>query len=381
MPFNWRHLTRQGFRSLFGTRGTHRRLTAHRAAVLIIFWALFIPHQIATRICLLLDNILFPGWRRVEVEKPIFITGLFRSGTTFLHRLLARDTETFAALKTWEIYLAPSILQRKTLKVWKKLDRLLGSPAMRWLNRYNSRSLGEIQFHQVGLWKEEEDEGLFLFLWDSLFTWFFFPDSVGIRDYAFADKEMSPRRQRRKLRFYRVCIQRHLYCHPEASVYLSKNPAFSPKLGSLKEAFPDARIIYMVRNPAAVLVSQAAWFSFCWHYFASPAEDYPFRDELFEMTIHWYKYPLELLETWPSGDYLIVEYQNLISRPVETITGLYEHFGLNMSRDFKARLEIESKRTDEYSSGRSLSLEEVGYEREEVEKKFSHVYELYDFPD
>lgn len=381
IPFNWSHLFRQGYRSLIGTSGTHRRLTPHRAVVLMVFWTLFIPHQIVTRICLLLDNLFFPGWRRVAVEKPLFITGLFRSGTTFLHRLLAGDTGTFSAMKTWEIYLAPSILQRKVLKAGKKLDHLLGSPVMKWLNRYNSRSLGEIQFHQVGLWKEEEDEGLFLFLWDSLFTWFFFPGTDGIRDYAFADREMRPRRQRRKLKFYKACIQRHLYCHPEASVYMSKNPAFTPKLASLKETFPDARVIYMVRDPAEVLVSQAAWFSFCWHYFASPVEDYPFRDELFEMTVHWYNYPLELMDVWPSGEFLILEYRNLIARPVETISLLYLHFGLNMDRGFKKRLEIESRRTDEYSSGRRLSLEEVGYERKEVGERFFKVYRRFDFSD
>lgn len=378
IPFNWRHLSRQGFRSIIGTRGTHRRLTLHRLVVLAVFWTLFIPHQIVTRICLFMDNIFFPGWRKAVVEKPLFITGLFRSGTTFLHRLLAGDNKTFTAMKTWEIYLAPSILQRKILKSWKIIDRLCGSPAMKWLNRYNSRSLGEIQFHQVGLWKEEEDEGLFLFLWDSLFTWFFFPDSRGIRDYGFADREMSPRRQRRKLRFYKDCIRRHMYCHPEATVYLSKNPAFTPKLASLKEAFPDAGIIYMVRDPAEVLVSQAAWFSFCWHYFASPAERYPFRDELFEMTIHWYKYPLGLLEAWPSGDNLIVEYRNLIARPVETISGLYNHFDLKMSKHFRVWLKNESTRTDEYASGRRLSLKEVGYEKDEVERKFADIYRRFD---
>ncbi|MCK5250371.1 MAG: sulfotransferase, partial [Spirochaetaceae bacterium] len=325
IPFNWAHLFRQIFRSVFGTRGTHRRFTAHRAGALTIFWIIFIPHQIVTRICLLLDNLFFPRWKRTPVNRPLFITGLFRSGTTFLHRLMAGDENTFSAFKTWEIYLAPSILQRKILKAWKRLDQLIGSPAMKWLLRYNSRSLGEIQFHQVGLWKEEEDEGLLLFLWDSLFTWFFFPDTAGIRDYQFADREMSPRRQKRKLAFYKTCIQRHLYCHPNASVYLSKNPAFTPKLASLKEEFPDARIVYMIRNPARVLVSQAAWFSVCWNYFASPIEPYPFRDELFEMTRHWYSYPLELLDSWKSSDHLIVEYRNLIASPVETITGLYTH--------------------------------------------------------
>lgn len=381
MLFNWAHLFRQAFRSVFGTRGTHRRLTAHRAGVLTVFWILFIPHQILTRICLLLDYILYPRWRQTPVNEPLFITGLFRSGTTFLHRLMAGDENTFSAFKTWEIYLAPSILQRNILKAWKRFDQLIGSPAMKWLQRYNSRSLGEIRFHQVGLWKEEEDEGLLLFLWDSLFTWFFFPDTAGIRDYQFADREMSRGRQKRKLNFYKACITRHLYCHPEASVYLSKNPAFTPKLACLKEAFPDARIVYMVRDPARVLVSQAAWFSFCWNYFSSPTEQYPFTDELFEMTRHWYSYPLELLDNWDSSDYLIVEYRKLIARPVETIAGLYSHFGLKMSRGYRAWLTENSRLTDEYAGAHRLSLKEVGYDAETVRRNFAEVYKRFDFSD
>ena len=379
MPFNWSHLFHQAFGSIFGTRDTHRRLTAHRVGALAVFWILFIPHQIFTRICLALDNLFFPGWKAVPVGNPLFITGLFRSGTTFLHRLMAGDNENFSAMKTWEIYLAPSILQRKILKTWKILDRLIGSPAMKWLLKYNSRSLGNIRFHQVGLWKEEEDEGLLLFLWDSLFTWFFFPDTVGIRDYQFADREMSRGRQKRKLSFYKACIRRHLYCHQESAVYLSKNPAFTPKIASLKEAFPDARIVYMVRNPAQVLVSQAAWFAFCWNYFASPAEPYPFRNELFEMTRHWYSYPLKLLKSWKSSDYLIVEYRNLISCPMDTIDSLYKHFNLKMSDEYRSWLEEESRRTDEYASGSRLSLEDVGYNPETVKEHFADIYKSFDF--
>ena len=380
-PFNWKHMSSQAFRSIIGTRGTHSRLTGHRVGVLAVFWVIFIPHQIITRACLLLDEIFFPGWRKTPVERPVFITGLFRSGTTYLHRLLAGDREVFSTFKTWEIYLAPSVLQRKVLKAWKKLDRMVGSPIMRRLNRYDARNLGEIRFHQVGLWKEEEDEGLLLFLWDSLFTWFFFPDGKGIRDYMFADQEMHPRRQRRKLAFYKACVRRHLYCHPEASIYLSKNPAFTPKLASLKEAFPDARIIYLVRDPAQVLVSQAAWFSFCWHYFASPAERYPFREELREMTRHWYSYPLDLLDSWNPADYRIIEYHRLITRPLETIAGLYRHFNIELEDDYASWLGKEARRTEEYTSARRLSIEEAGYDEAAIREEFADIYRRFDIPE
>ena len=37
--------------------------------------------------------------------------------------------------------------------------------------------------------------------------------------------------------------------------FVAKNPAFSPKIATLMEFFPDARIIYLVRNPLDMLPS------------------------------------------------------------------------------------------------------------------------------
>jgi hypothetical protein len=39
---------------------------------------------------------------RREIPKPVFITGLPRTGTTLLHGLLAQDHELFVAPLTWE---------------------------------------------------------------------------------------------------------------------------------------------------------------------------------------------------------------------------------------------------------------------------------------
>src|SRR4029077_20670685 len=46
----------------------------------------------------------------LRIPKPVFITGLPRTGTTLLHALLAQDTEIFAAPLTWEV-IYPSAAQ------------------------------------------------------------------------------------------------------------------------------------------------------------------------------------------------------------------------------------------------------------------------------
>ena len=45
-----------------------------------------------------LDDILFPAYKEHVIEKPLFILGNLRSGTTFLHRLLSRESTTFTSL-------------------------------------------------------------------------------------------------------------------------------------------------------------------------------------------------------------------------------------------------------------------------------------------
>ena len=90
MLFNFRLLFRVTCRSLFGTSGTHARLTPKRFGVLLIVAGLYCLAEITAWIGFLLDSIFFSGYRDQPVRKPVFIIGPPRSGTTFLQRLLAR---------------------------------------------------------------------------------------------------------------------------------------------------------------------------------------------------------------------------------------------------------------------------------------------------
>ena len=52
-----------------------------------ILWLLGVPVSVLillNQLCLLLDHVLFPGFRRVRVERPVFIIGHARSGTSLL---------------------------------------------------------------------------------------------------------------------------------------------------------------------------------------------------------------------------------------------------------------------------------------------------------
>lgn len=91
MPFNFRLFFRLTYVSLFESQGTHARLTRKRVLSLLAFYAVFVPMQLINWFFFLLDDILFAGYRSVEVKEPVFIVGVPRSGSTHLLRVLARD--------------------------------------------------------------------------------------------------------------------------------------------------------------------------------------------------------------------------------------------------------------------------------------------------
>lgn len=67
-------------------------------------WLLVEPAmKLLTGLTLALDHLFFPGFRKVRVERPIFIIGHPRSGTTFLHHLLSQHEEA-APFHTWHLF-------------------------------------------------------------------------------------------------------------------------------------------------------------------------------------------------------------------------------------------------------------------------------------
>lgn len=122
MKYNFRLFWRTFYRSFFAFKNTPARLTKKRFIFLILFYLVWPLGSLVHWMCFALDDILFPNYKNHPIEKPLFILGNFRSGSTFLHRLLSRDSETFTSLTTWDIYLTPSVTQKKITQFIARLD-------------------------------------------------------------------------------------------------------------------------------------------------------------------------------------------------------------------------------------------------------------------
>lgn len=163
LAFSFRNLFRFTGKWLASFEWTPRR------ALIIVAYLVVVPIvELIVWTGLLLDLLLFPRFRRVRVEAPVFVVGNFRSGTTFLHRLLAADRERFTSMKMWEVLFAPSITQRRLVVGLVRLDRWLGRPIPRFIRWMESRWQQANVMHEVSLAEPEEDEYLCLHIWSAL---------------------------------------------------------------------------------------------------------------------------------------------------------------------------------------------------------------------
>ncbi len=333
-------------RALVAWRDPLAPVRGRRLLVLILGMPLFLAAQGIHGACLLLDELLFPAYRRVRIGRALFILGLPRSGTTFIHRTLAQDLEHYAAPATWEVLLAPAICQRKLVRAVAAVDRRLGGWGRRALQRAAQGGTGGLEaVHAVDLEAPEEDYLSLLPAGGCFLLILALPSAAGVRALMRFDDEMPEGRQRRLLDFYEACLQRHLYERGGERALLSKNAALSTWLRGLAERFPEARFLVAVRDPYRALSSQISAVRS-----AAAGMGVAVDTEAFEQVfLEHYAASLEHLEGQVAEGPLrqraaVVDAADLHQRPGATLAAALEHIGDRPSASLQQLLDASDQR-------------------------------------
>jgi len=378
MTFNFRLLWRQTVRSFYRSAGTDGPLNRDRFIFLLLFYPVWGCILLAAWIGFIADEILFPAYRKQRIEKPLFIVSNFRSGSTFVQRTLARDESTFTCLRTGDIYLMPSITQRRICGLLSRVDALFGHICEKALRKLDTLSLGQLKIHSFGLFDPEEDEHLLFYIWSTFFAGFVFPYLDELPPYQYFDTEIPRAGRQRIMSFYRNCIKRHLYS-TDGRHYMAKNPLFSARIESILETFPDARIIYLVRNPLEMLPSTISLFSYMDRLFSLPRQKYPHCDEILAWTKYWYDHPLEVIDRSSPEQCMIVNYEDLMQSPDAVFRSIYSRFGYPGSAALETILHDAVTTAQAHSSSHAYSYEAMGFTREQIVREFAHIFARFGF--
>ena len=346
-----------------------------RLAVLCVFLPVMLILQVVHWTGFLIDEVLFRGYRRIEIRQPVFVIGVPRSGTTFLHRLLAEDP-AFTSFSTWECIFAPSIIERYLWRGIAALDRRIGAPLGRLLGWFERQLLAATNdVHPTSLTAPEEDYLAFLPVLCCFILVVPFPEARWVWRMGRFDRDVPPAEKAALIRWYRRCLQKHLYVHGPGRTMLSKNASFCGMANSLVEAFPDARVIVCERDAVRGIASQFNSLSAGMKFFGVDPSAARFRRNLLDC-LHFYYENLSVLRDRLAADRLsTVALWDLSRQTRDVLERIYRGLGtpipaavVHAVEDYQAR----SKKS--HVKGRHkapLSVAQWGLDPEEVAGRFA----------
>ena len=379
MPFDWRAFAdkhRIAFRELGGIGAV-----AGPAAFRLALFA-------ASQIGWLLDDIVDPRWRETEMRGPLFILGHQRSGTTFLHRLLAGDETHARSLLFHEMILPASSVQNALarLAAW---DRGRGGRLTDWFQSKQNEKFGPLDnIHRLRFDEVEEDEFVLWAIYASAMCVNDSPISTANENLDFLRHyESWPERQKiRALNWYKACVLKKV--HRETKVAgqavwgVSKNPAFSQKAPDLLKVFPDARMLYLLRNPMETIPSRLSLIRAIWrHRFPGFQDMTPQQVKtIVADSIRTYLYAERDLAALPDAGKLVIRYEDLTADPRKTVLSIYRHFKLpGPDESLAARLNELKKRRRRHESKHRSSLAEFHLTENGLREQLKTVFQHHEF--
>ena len=310
-----------------------------RLIFITILSIVFIIVEAINWLCLMLDNVFFPNWRKTIIKAPVFIIGMPRTGSTYLHNLLYSDREKFTSMKLWEMLFCPSVIQKKFAQKLLSSGRFRSSVVFKTIIKFDKLWFkGYQQLHPTGLSHIEEDDFLLTHVMASQTFIFMFPEIKRFRALVRFDDSISERRKKRIILFLKKRDSETSFVFGNGRTYLSKCPMHTPKIESIRKGFPDSRFICLFREPAEVIpstISLLIMFSRIYHTRVSIPN---IREQTLSMADHWFAYPIEKLRHLPHAEYLMAWYEDLHHRPDKLVMNIYERFGYSISDDFYERL-------------------------------------------
>jgi len=339
--------------------------------MLIVLLPMLLHWQLLHWLGFLIDEIAFPGHRRVVVTEPLFVLGVPRSGTTFMHRLLAEDPR-FTTFSTWECLFAPSITERYIWHGLARIDRVIGRPFGRLIAALEKRAFGQLEdIHPMGLRAPEEDYFVFLPLLTCFLLVVPFPEANWVWRMGRFDRDVDAGERRALMAWYHRCLQKHLYFHGSDRRMLSKNAAFAGMAHSLVETFPDFRVVMCERDAVQAITSQFKAIAGGLTFFGNAPDDPRFQDKLLECLEFYYQNLTLLSQRLGDGRVVRVALRDLSRQTRHVVDTIFSRFAWEPSDAIGSAVTEYEQRERPPRVGDSPPLSTWGMDVEEISVRFA----------
>ncbi|HET7740257.1 sulfotransferase [Mycolicibacterium sp. 624] len=301
----------------------------------------------------------YPQHVDVPIERPIFVTGLPRTGTTVIHRLLTADPRH----QGLELWLAEFPQPRPPRETWSQ------NPVFAQLDAQFSKAHAEDpDYTGLHYMTADEVEECWQLLRQSL-------HSVSYETLAHLptySKWLAGQDWTKSYLRHRKNLQLIGLNDPEKR-WVLKNPSHLFALDALMQTYPDALVVQCHRPAETIMASMC---SLAQHTTAGWSNSFTGA-----------QIGADALETWSRGlkrfndvradhdpaQFCDVDYFEFVKDPVAAVEGIYEHFGIGFTDE--ARTAIVHSHAESQKGPRApkhtYSLSDYGLTDEQVKERFA----------
>jgi len=253
-------------------------------------------------------------WISIEDLQPVFILGHYRSGTTHLHTLLNQD-DRFASMTMYHTWWPNSyfsgltrFLARLSLPSKRVMDNLAYSP-------------DDTEEHEFAILNETP--------FSAYFGALYFP-TLRIETFEWYAMMKCGPHVKKKIKYSLQRAAKRIFFKTGKKLMYFKNPLDTGRAGFLLDCFPNAKFIYIHRNPIEVFYSTRKMWK---NYVPTTAlEVYDSSDEAEIVYILWvYRRMMEsyfVTKPFIWNNLVEISFDILKSHPLDTLSHIYSKLDL-----------------------------------------------------
>jgi hypothetical protein len=255
------------------------------------------------------------------IHAPVFITGMPRSGTTFLHRLILQDPGTAAPRLFQLVYPNASPASH-----WRTALRKRSVSVQLALFRMFARELNALHPLAVDAPEECTDITAQVFRSGRFESLYHVPSyNTWLEHSGFLDG----------YRFHRRFLQ-HLDAQLPGRRWILKSPDHVFALADLRKIYPDARLVFLHRDPVPVLASVARLTEVLRRPFARRIDRLEIGRRI---STNWLQGAQMMCGLAASGDSVLhLHYRQIVSAPLDAVRAVYRHSDLSLSEEAEERM-------------------------------------------
>jgi hypothetical protein len=297
--------------------------------------------------------------------RPLVITGVPRTGTTALHKLLSVDPQ-FQGLEKWLTVFPQPRPPRETWSGNPQFQATAAGLEAFFEAAPEMRAAHNIVADEVDECLEILKQGFCSNLWGSSFR---------VPQY---DRWWREQSEQASYRYLSKAIGL-IGARDTDKTWLLKNPGHIMQLPALFEVFPDACVVQTHRDPAQALPSLASVLTMARRISEGERVDmHEIGQREMENWARATEVAIEARAKMPQNRFIDIRQRDFHADPLGTVRKIYSHFGFALSAETERAMRQRIEASPERAHGaHSYSLEEFGLAPQAVRERFSRYITTY----